>query len=143
MVNPYASPEVSGHTVARFDREIFGVARAIAAFGWIGFALYVPIVVGTIIKLVVAIVGDGNAMVLLGASVFNCSVFLSFRWVIRVAARLRRCERNADRKALFVSCIMTLFFPLFTLIGIICIYKIRKHYPEFVRARCGGERDDT
>jgi hypothetical protein len=126
-INPYASPQAGG---AESAVRIRSVARAFKILGWFGVVLYTPIVIACISSLLLRLAGYGadSPMVLAGAAAFNGFVLGLAVLYAMTGRRIAKHDFTARRRAMFLSCLMMIGFPLFTIVGILCYRNIRLYF---------------
>jgi hypothetical protein len=54
-----------------------------------------------------------------------------FLWLLSVAKRMAQRDSTAKSPATNASSLLLLGFPLFTIVGIMCVYKIQKFYDAY------------
>lgn len=137
-LNPYAPPgqPVQAHRDSPARERICAVYRAFRLLGWIGA---VPFGAGTAAAVVGLIVdwflgspwNDTSPLalvVLLYAGLFTVSILF-----LRTARQLRAGSPTAPRGVYALSCLLLLGFPLLTIVGLLCMYDVRRWYPEYRR----------
>lgn len=132
--NPYASPQTVGE--GESDPSIVrvrSVARAFKIVGWFGTILYTPIVITCVASLLITLIGyrriDSPAM-LAGASAFNGAILALAIFYVMTGRRIAKHDLTVRRRALLLSCVMMIGFPVFTIIGIICYRYIHFYFNE-------------
>jgi hypothetical protein len=143
--NPYASPAVESQPISTAEREI---AVAVRVFRWIGrtgvvvFGLAVCVWGFEMSRSFFVSVRLERELVSTGVLCARLMVSLAMLGfsaaLLRVAASMARHRPDARRKALILSSLMLIGFPLLTLIGFLCIQKVNRHY----EAYCGERLDE-
>lgn len=131
--NPYASPQAVSERLTDSEREIRTVARVFRWIGWVGVILYFPVIVMNVGALIYSLLVEpvNSPMVLAGASLLHGGIlFVSFTF-LRTAKGLANKHPLSGRAAKVLSCILLLGFPLFTIVGAICLHKVRRHFSAF------------
>ena len=105
------------------------VARAFKIFGWFWVVVYTPIVITCVGSLFATLAGYpiDSLIVLAGASFFNGAILALAILFVTTGRRIRLRDATAQRRALVLSCVMMLGFPILTIVGIICYRDIKRH----------------
>jgi hypothetical protein len=119
------------------ERNIRLVIRILRYVGWPFAILFVAMAgLGILLAPFLAFAGRGS----LGVAAVTALTFLPFAlffiWLLRLTNRMAQRDPTAKSAATNVSSIMVLGFPLLTVVGIICVYKIRHFYDEYCEERC-------
>jgi hypothetical protein len=144
--NPYSSPSVETQPVSMAEREIAVVVRVFRWLGCLGavvFGLGAGIWICELSRSFLKYAPIGaepvSTEILFARSIVSLAMLGFSAALLRVAARMARHKPDARRKALILSSLMLIGFPLFTLIGFLCIQKVNRHY----EAYCGERLDFT
>jgi len=131
--NPYASPQAASESLSDSEREIRVVIRVFRRIGWFGTIIYVPMVVGPIGTLVYSLFVERqeSSVVLVGATLLNGIILSIFIAMLIAASRLKHRRPGALKWGSVLSCAMMIGFPLFTIIGVLCLRKLRQHYAAY------------
>jgi hypothetical protein len=131
--NPYASPQSTNEPLTDSEREIRVVVRVFRWIGWLGTIIYVPMVVGPVGTLVYSILVEPqeSPVVLVCAAFFNGIVLSIFVAMLFAASKLKHRRPGALKWGSVLSCVMMIGFPLFTLIGVLCLRKLRRYYATY------------
>ena len=123
------APTRDSHEAA--DREIRGVVRVFRLIGGIGAVLYVPMALVSFVQFARSLLTETpeSAASMLIVSLVNGGLAALFVMYLRVAGRLQRRGEGSKQWALAMSYVLLLGFPLFTIVGILCIRRINKHMP--------------
>ena len=129
-VNPYSSPTAELETVSDAEREIRVVIRIYRLVGWVGSFIYVPMAISTASVLLYSLFArpiESPAALFFPACINLCgaTVFVGY---ILIASRMARRSVRVRGKAFLLSYFMLLGFPLFTIVGIVCLRKLKRHY---------------
>ena len=126
--NPYSAPlaDLPPDPDAVAIREIRSVVRVFRLIGWTSclvcflfFSMLATLIWRTLSfdDMIVGLVTSG--------------VFVSAVSYLRTATALKAGRLSSKRAAILLSCLLLLGFPLFTLIGIICLQKVRRHFDDY------------
>ena len=129
--NPYSAPTTTSDPQPELaTTRIRSVSRTFRWLGWILTILYVPIVVTCVVSLVLALLGHpvDSPLVLALASVFNGAILAVAILFILTGRRIAAGDYSVRGRALFLSCILMLGFPIFTVIGIFCFRYLKMYY---------------
>ena len=131
--NPFAPPSTMAvRALSESEVRLRAVTRVYRIIGWLGIVIYVPIVLTCLGSLVGILLGYriGPLLVVAGASVFH-SIFLALAILYVLTAR-RIAERDITvrRRAVVLSFLMMIGFPLFTIVGAICYRYLKLHFHE-------------
>jgi hypothetical protein len=136
--NPYASPAAESSPVSLAEGEIAVVVRVFRWLGRLGtvvFGLGVCVWSVELASVFIPPVRMGDervpAVVLFVRWMVSGAILAFSIGLLRVAARMARHRPDARRKALVLSSLMLIGFPLFTLIGFLCIQKVNRHYEAY------------
>lgn len=132
--NPYAPPTAIVPSITEAEQEIRFVIRIFRWIGWIGAVLYVPMPLLSILALIDSLMTEPrNSLFLVGVCLANCSFYALFISLLFGARKLVRRSKRALQWARGLCYLMMIIgFPLFTIVGAICIRKLNRHYDEFV-----------
>jgi hypothetical protein len=138
--NPYSPPETTSppDPLDVASREIGSVIRV---FRWVGSAGH--LILGLILTaFCVNFYNDPNRISTLEAvaPVIFCAGLLLNMGFFRIATALANRNESVRRPARLMSCILLLGFPLFTIIGVICLWKIGRHFDIYCRAASDDEK---
>ncbi len=128
--NPYAAPGSSNAaTPDTATSKIQRLARIYKLMGWTITILYIPVVIGCTGTLIGGLLGivDADIVMLLFASVMNTTILTVGILFIRTARRIRGGDPTVSGHAKFLSYVLMLGFPLFTIVGIICYRDISRY----------------
>lgn len=135
--NPYASPQFGGLEIEPSIVRIRAVARVFKLVGWFGVVLYTPIVIGGVASLVITLSGyhriDPPA-VLAGTSAFNGAILALALLYVMTGRRIATHDLSVRRRALLLSCVMMIGFPIFTIVGIISYRHIKLYFNDRLTA---------
>ncbi len=115
------------------ERQIGFVIRILQYIGWPFSILFVPYALFIIILSVYTFLTDSNApygTLFLGTLLFTliASFFVAH---LRVARKMKQRDSSARLAGIALSTLMLLGFPLFTLVGLLCLRKITLHYDSY------------
>ncbi len=132
-VNPYAPPQGVSERLPDPAREIRVVARVFRWVGWVGTVLYLPMTLGTVGALIYSLLAEpvDSPLVLAGASLVNGGVLFVSITFLRTAKGLLNKHPLSQRAATVLSCVLLLGFPIFTIVGAICLCKVRRHFAHY------------
>ncbi|MEO1526998.1 MAG: hypothetical protein AAFX06_16285, partial [Planctomycetota bacterium] len=136
--NPYSPPVTeSSPPEDAAEKSLASVARAFKWLGWIISVLYAPIVLSCLGSFLLALVGriEESPGFMLLVCIFNGSVLAFGIALILTARRLASRDYTVRKRALFLSCVLMVGVPLFTIVGIICFRNVRRY--------CKPTRSDT
>lgn len=131
--NPYSPPQSDAEpSIDAATTQLHGVSRSFKWLGWLVTIVYVPIVLTCIGVFVLSLLGfnDESPPFMLFASLFNGAVLTLGISLIRASRRIRNRDTTVRRTALFLSCVLMLGFPLFTIVGVICYRNIGRYLVE-------------
>jgi len=134
--NPYTSPAADSDRLSEAAREIATVVRVFRFIGWIGVIFYTPlalIALGMLIYSLVVEPSDSVAGNAVGVGLCGGVLFVSFTY-FRTASALRAKHPRARRAATVLSCVLLLGFPIFTIVGIICLIKVWRNFADYCRS---------
>jgi hypothetical protein len=114
------------------ERNIGFVIRILRYIGWPFAVLFVGMTaLGVVLSPVLAFAKEGS----IGMAVFIAVAFLPFAaffvWLLKVAKRMAQRDLTAKSPATIISSLLLLGFPLFTIVGIMCVFKIRRFYDTY------------
>jgi hypothetical protein len=118
---------------SKAEREIGFVIRILQYIGWPFSVLFVPLALVTILVSLYTALTDPEAPVgelLIGTFVF-CLIAAFFVSHLLVARNLKLRVPSAGKAARILSAFMLLGFPLFTIVGVLCMSKISSNYNEY------------
>jgi hypothetical protein len=129
--NPYASPTAESRLDPSIaESEIRFVIRILRWIGWLGGIPFVPLAILLTALFAYSSIVEGKRLpadVVPGLILFDLLACLSIAsgWV---ASGMARHRPSARLPALLLCGVMLLGFPLFTIVGIVCIRKVRRYY---------------
>ncbi len=111
------------------ERNIRFVIRILRYIGWPFAILFVGMAaIGVLVAPVLAFAKEGS----IGAAVVIVVTTLPFAaffvWLLNVAKRMAQRDVTAKSPATNASSLLLLGFPLFTIVGVMCVFKIRRFY---------------
>ena len=131
--NPYAAPPSNdGCEIEPAIIQIRSVARVFKIVGWFGVIIYAPIVIVCVGSLLVTLAGYrvDSILILAGATGFNGAILaLAIQYVL-TGRRISKNDLTARPRAIFLSYVMLIGFPVFTIIGIICCRNLRCYFDD-------------
>ena len=139
--NPYASPLSEGEPVSDAEREIHAVIRVFRLIGWVGVILWTPAVFGSMGVFIYSLFAATreSSTFFFGVSIFHCSCAAIFLAYLRIASRMVKRRIEVRWKAILMCCLMLPGFPVFTVVGIICLWKVTRHYEAYCRERLDSQ----
>ena len=128
--NPYSSPTVAGTEVDPSKVPLGSVTRVYKWLGWVGAIIYVPIVITCVAALALSLAGhhEESPLVLAFASLVNGAILTLAVLLLLTSRRIAARDYSVRGRALILSCILMLGFPLLTVVGIICYRNITQHF---------------
>ncbi|MBX3416504.1 MAG: hypothetical protein KF851_02780 [Pirellulaceae bacterium] len=132
--NPFAPTITREIVVDPATEKLRAVSRIFFWIGLLGAVVYVPMVVGCIISLIASLIGRpfGNPeiatpLVLVLATAFNGVVLSIWITYIITSFHIKHRRLHARTRALFLSVVLALGFPILTIPGVVCFRWIRRY----------------
>ena len=111
------------------ERNIRLVIRILRYIGWPFAILFVGMAaVGALLAQFLVFANDDSIGAAVALVVTNLPLAVFFVWLLNVAKRMAQRDITAKSPATNASSLLLLGFPLFTIVGIICVFKIRRFY---------------
>jgi hypothetical protein len=137
--NPYQSPQGPCERATPAP-ELSRVIRVFRLLGWVALLVFLPwLLTSLALSAYEFCVADQQEWRVLPGLNFGLAAANSYLIALLVTAhRMSRGHARAKRLAQSLCCIMLLGFPLFTLVGLILLRDIHRHYDAFCRAVTEG-----
>jgi hypothetical protein len=120
------------------ERNIRFVIRILRYIGWPFAILFVGMaVLGVLLAPVLAYAKEGSIGLAVMIVVATLPFAAFFVWLLNVAKRMAQRDINAKSPATNASSLLFLGFPLFTIVGIMCVFKIRRFYDMYCAEQVG------
>ena len=133
--NPYAAPEAEPKPALTDTaaKEVRTVSRVLRWFGVVVSVIYLAMSVSaTFALLVFVIAGRTKEIIGILLPTLACWGVFYIGWTyVRVGKGLLLKKPKAYRAAMILLCLLLIGFPLFTLVGILCIVKLRNNYEDY------------
>jgi hypothetical protein len=114
------------------EQNIRFVIRILRYIGWPFAILFVAMAtLGIALAPFVAFSKEGTIGMGIAIAAINIPFAVFFVWLLSVAKRMAQRDPSAKSPAINLSALMLLGFPLFTIVGILCLYKIRTFYDAY------------
>jgi hypothetical protein len=111
------------------ERNIRFVIRILRYIGWPFAVLFVGMAaVAVLLAPVLAFAKEGSIGMAVVIVVANLPFAAFFVWLLNVAKRMAQRDVTAKSPATNASSLLLLGFPLFTIVGIMCVFKIQRFY---------------
>jgi hypothetical protein len=108
------------------------VIRILRYIGWPFAILFVAMtVIGILLFPVLAFSQNGSLGTAVLVALINVPFAAFFVWLLNVAKRMAQRDPNAKSPAINLSAVMLLGFPLFTIVGFMCLFKIQRCYDAY------------
>lgn len=135
MTNPYEATTTTPIIGDVAHDRINSVSRIFVWIGLLGSLLYIPIVIGCLVSLVANLIGRplsnpkiDTPWVIAFATVMNSAILAIWLTFVVTARQIKRRIYHVRTRALVLSVILTLGFPVLTIPGIMCFRWIRKFF---------------
>jgi hypothetical protein len=137
--NPYQSPQGPCERASPAP-ELRRVIRIFRLLGWVLLLVFFPCLLIALAMCVLQILmlEREDWRMLLAMNSYFAAVNAYLIALLVAAHRMSRGHTGAKRLAQSLCCIMLLGFPLFTLVGLILLRDIHRHYDAFCRAVTEG-----
>jgi hypothetical protein len=119
------------------ERNIRIVIRILRYVGWPFAILFVAMAgVGIVLAPFLAFADRGSLGLAALTPLMPLPFAIFFIWLLRLTNRMAQRDPTAKSPATNVSSMMIIGFPLFTIVGFMCVYKIRHFYDEYCEEQC-------
>ena len=135
--NPYSSPrsELDRTELTIAEQEIRAVARVFRWIGWTGVVVCFPFFLRFCITLFREFFDPTVPLSPLENELLITAAMFFFYWYPWTARKMLERMPRIDRTAVLLSYVLILGFPIFTVAGIACLRKVRRHFDEFYYSR--------
>jgi hypothetical protein len=119
------------------ERHIGFVIRILRYIGWPFAVLFVGMTALSVLLSPALAFAKGGSI---GMAIVPTAALIPFAaffvWVLRVAKRMSQRDPTANSPATNLSSLLVPGFPLFTIVGVMCLLKIRRFYDAYCAEQC-------